>query len=102
MEENQSIQSSFPLREIPKIAERNLAKIGKENSFKEILTNLVDKVNNLENNADQSIQKLVTGEIDNIHQVMIAVEEADLAFRMMMEIRNKLVEAYQQIMRMQM
>lgn len=70
-------------------------------SFHKILTGLIDKVGQLEKNADESIQKLITGEIESIHQVMIAAEEASLAFHLMMEIRNKLVEAYQEIMRMQ-
>lgn len=70
-------------------------------SFKKILTDLIDKVNQLQKDADESIQKLVTGQIDSVHQVMIAVEEANIAFRLMMEIRNKLIEAYQQIIRMQ-
>lgn len=70
-------------------------------SFQKILTNLISKVNQLEKNADESIQKLITGEIESVHQAMIAAEEANLAFRLMMEIRNKLVEAYKEIMRMQ-
>lgn len=71
------------------------------NSFSEILKNLINQVNELQNKADESVQKLVSGETESIHQVMIAIEEADLAFRLMMEVRNKLIEAYQEIMRMQ-
>jgi len=75
---------------------------GKENSsFSRMLGNLINRVNDLQNKADESIQQLISGEAESIHQVMIAVEEADLAFRLMMEIRNKLTEAYQEIMRMQ-
>lgn len=73
----------------------------KNSSFSKILGNLVDQVNSLQNKADGSIQNLISGETESIHQVMIAVEEADLAFRLMMEIRNKLTEAYQEIVRMQ-
>ena len=71
------------------------------NSFSEILKSLINQVNELQNKADESVQKLVSGETGSIHQVMIAIEEADLAFRLMMEVRNKLIEAYQEIMRMQ-
>jgi len=71
------------------------------NSFSEILKSLINQVNELQNKADESVQELVSGETGSIHQVMIAIEEADLAFRLMMEVRNKLIEAYQEIMRMQ-
>jgi len=70
-------------------------------SFQQMLSNLVNKVDQLEKNADYSVQKLITGDEENIHQVMIAAEEANLAFQLMMEIRNKLIEAYKEIMRMQ-
>jgi flagellar hook-basal body complex protein FliE len=45
---------------------------------------------------------LTTGEVEDVHQVMIAMNEADLAFRMMLEVRNKLVEAYKEVARLQM
>jgi len=75
---------------------------GKNVSFQNILGNLIQQVNDLQENANKSIQELVAGETDSVHQVMIAMQEADLAFRLMMEVRNKLVQAYQEIMRMQM
>lgn len=89
---------------IPKKAGEGLSEVlpgQKGSSFQKILGNLIDKVNSLEGNANKTIEKLITEEETNLHQVMIAVEEADLAFRLMMEIRNKLVETYQEIMRMQ-
>jgi len=73
----------------------------KGSSFQKILGNLIDKVNSLEGNANKTIEKLITEDETGLHQIMIAAEEADLAFRLMMEIRNKLVETYQEIMRMQ-
>jgi len=75
---------------------------GKNSTFSKILGNLINQVNDLQNKADESIQKLISGEAESIHQVMIAVEKADLTFRLMMEIRNKLIQAYQEIMHMQM
>ena len=70
-------------------------------SFKELLGEYVKEVNDLQYNADESIQKVITGEIQDIHQVMTAVQEADTAFKYMMQIRNKIMEAYQEISRMQ-
>ena len=69
-------------------------------SFSTVLNKFVDDVNSLQNNADKSIEKLAAGEITDVHQVMIVVEEANTAMEFMLEIRNKIVEAYQEIMRM--
>ena len=70
-------------------------------SFKEILQQSLQEVNDLQQDAQQKIQGLYTGEIKDLHQVMVAVQDADVAFRLTMQIRNKLVEAYQELMRMQ-
>ena len=72
----------------------------KDESFGKILNGFVDEVNTLQHRADASIEKLATGEITDVHQVMIAVEEANTAMEFMLEIRNKIVDAYQEIMRM--
>lgn len=72
-----------------------------ETSFGDILGGLVQKVNSLQQDADKSINGLVTGETTNVHDVTIKTTEAGLAFDLMMEIRNKLLDAYQQIMKMQ-
>ncbi len=69
--------------------------------FKEMLDNAIDTVNDLQSNADQLTQKLATGELKDLHQVMIAVEEVNIALQLTMQIRNKIVEAYQEVMRMQ-
>jgi flagellar hook-basal body complex protein FliE len=72
-----------------------------EMPFKDILKNLVDKVASLQKDADVSLQGLVTGETTDIHNVAIKMEEAGVAFDLMMEVRNKLLEAYQEISKMQ-
>lgn len=69
-------------------------------TFSDTLKKFVEDVNSLQNQASDSIEKLGTGEITNVHQVMIAVEKAGTAMEFMLEIRNKIVEAYQEIMRM--
>lgn len=74
---------------------------GNGESFADVLDKFVTDVNSLQNKASESIEKLATGEISDVHQVMIAVEEAGTAMEFMLEIRNKVVEAYQEIMRMQ-
>jgi flagellar hook-basal body complex protein FliE len=67
------------------------------NAFKTALQDL----SAVENNADMLMEKLATGEDVEIHEVMIAMEEADVSFRVAVAVRDKLIESYQEIMRMQ-
>jgi len=69
-------------------------------SFKETLGSFMKDVNSMQLKADESISKMAAGEITDVHQVMNAVEEANTAFNMMMEIRNKVMDAYQEVMRL--
>lgn len=68
-------------------------------SFKETLNNYLSDVNDMQKKADKSIEKMISGEITDVHQVMTSVEQANTAFNMMMELRNKVMDAYQEIMR---
>jgi len=69
--------------------------------FKQMLDGYMDQVNHLQVQADKAVVDLAAGKMDNLHQVVAAVNEADLSFRLMMEIRNKLLDAYKEIMHMQ-
>lgn len=70
-------------------------------TFKNVLRRYLEDVNTLQHDADAQIQRLIAGETEDLHQVMLAMDEAETAFSMMMEIRNKLVESYKEVMRMQ-
>ncbi len=70
-------------------------------SFADTLAQSLDEVNSLQKEADVAIQDFVKGDTRNIHETMIAVGKADMAFRLTMQVRNKMVEAYQEVMRMQ-
>jgi len=70
-------------------------------SFGVMLKGAIKEVNQLQGEADASIEQLITGESKNLHETMIAMEKANISFRLMMEVRNKIIEAYQEIMRMQ-
>ena len=70
-------------------------------SFADTLAQSLDKVNTMQKQADVAIQDFVAGDTRNIHETMIAVGKADLAFRLTMQVRNKIVEAYQEVMRTQ-
>lgn len=70
-------------------------------SFKDMLAGALAEVRNLQVEADNTIKKLAAGEITDVTEAMVAVEKADLAFQTMMTMRNKVVTAYEEIMRMQ-
>jgi flagellar hook-basal body complex protein FliE len=92
-----------PNLQIPEIGTaRNLGSEKSGASFGETLKDAISTVNELQKQSDQEIQKLMTGESEDIHTTIIAMQKADLSFQMMMQVRNKIVQAYQEIMRMQM
>jgi flagellar hook-basal body complex protein FliE len=66
-------------------------------SFGEALSNSLQEVNSLQQDADQAVESLFTGGNANPAEVLTAVQKADLAFRTMMQIRNKLVAAYDEL-----
>jgi flagellar hook-basal body complex protein FliE len=70
-------------------------------SFGDVLKDSLAQVNSLQNQADAAIKDLATGGPTTLHDTMIALEKADLSFRLMMQVRNKIVEAYQEVVRMQ-
>lgn len=70
-------------------------------SFGEVLKKAVGEVNALQQQSTELKTQLLTGQADSIHQVTIAAEKAELAFQLTMQIRNKVIEAYQEVMRMQ-
>jgi flagellar hook-basal body complex protein FliE len=71
-------------------------------AFGDILKDAISTVNEVQKQSDREIQKLMTGESQDLHTTVIAMQKADLSFQLMMQVRNKIVEAYQEIMRMQM
>ena len=70
-------------------------------TFGEFLTDSMTKVNDLQGVANHAMEKLATGESKNLHETMIMVEKADIAFRSMNQIRMKVIDAYREVMKMQ-
>jgi flagellar hook-basal body complex protein FliE len=70
-------------------------------SFADQLKNAVAEVNDLQTRREDMVEKMVSGEATEVHDVMIAAKESQMAFELLLEIRNKLLESYQEIMRMQ-
>ncbi len=72
-----------------------------EPNFKDMLTESIEKVNTLMNTSDAMIDDLASGKSANIHGTLIALQKADISFRMLLEVRNKVMKAYEEVMRMQ-
>ena len=69
-------------------------------NFKDVLKKSIQEVNQLQQEADEAIQELAMGKRDDYAGVITAVQKADVAFRTLMQVRNKLIDAYRETMRM--
>jgi flagellar hook-basal body complex protein FliE len=72
-----------------------------EGPFGKVLDHILSRVSTQHAAADQAVLDLATGKTEDVHQVMLAVAKADLTFRMILQVRNRLTEAYQAITQMQ-
>ena len=85
---------------IPQQLKKSVQLPGENNkSFDNVLKKFVTDVNSLQVQADELQNNLATDEVTDVHDVMIAVEKANISMELMLEIRNKIIEAYQEIMR---
>jgi flagellar hook-basal body complex protein FliE len=69
--------------------------------FREVLHSAIDDIQQLEGQAGQKVAGVLAGNGEDVHSALIAVEKADLSFQLMMQVRNKIISAYQEISRMQ-
>jgi flagellar hook-basal body complex protein FliE len=67
--------------------------------FENILGDSIKQANNLQLNANRAIEELATGKNANVHETMIAIEKATVSFQMMMQVRNKIIDAYKEIIK---
>jgi flagellar hook-basal body complex protein FliE len=72
----------------------------KTDSFEKLLSSSMKQVNDLQLDSDKMVQKLATGDVEDISEVVLASSRAEIALKMFMELRNKFVDAYQQLSRM--
>lgn len=70
-------------------------------TFSDMLRASVDNVNQQQVEADTAIKDLIVGRNKNIHETMLTIERADASLKMMMQVRNKILDAYREVMRMQ-
>ena len=69
--------------------------------FLDNLKSAIGKVNEVQMQANQAVDALMTGQTQDLHKTMVALQQADVSFQLMMQIRNKLIGAYEEIQRMQ-
>src|SRR5437762_2899853 len=74
---------------------------GAANAFSQLLNDAVGNIDKLQKTADSNIKKLATGQPVDLHDVTISMEQSNLSFQLGMQVRNKILDAYQEIMRMQ-
>lgn len=70
-------------------------------AFGQVVQRFIDDTNVQQIQADIEVERLATGQSDSLHESMLALTKADLSLRMFMEVRNKVIDAYQEVMRMQ-
>ncbi len=69
--------------------------------FEEVLARAIRQVENFRLEADQKVERFLAGEGEDLHSVALATQQAELAFELFLQVRNKVVQAYQEVMRMQ-
>jgi flagellar hook-basal body complex protein FliE len=74
---------------------------GSSDAFSGILKDTIGSLQSLQTNADSTVKQFLTGENDDLHTTVLATQRADLAFELGLQVRNKVVSAYQEIMKMQ-
>jgi flagellar hook-basal body complex protein FliE len=79
-----------------------IAGAGQPGEFQKVLSGAINQVESMNNNATQSVQKFLSGDNEDLHTTILATQKAELAFQLSLQVRNKVVDAYQEIMKMQM
>jgi flagellar hook-basal body complex protein FliE len=78
------------------------AKAGQSGEFQKVLAGTINEMEALNHSAADSVQKFLGGENEELHTTILKTQKAELAFELGLQVRNKVVDAYQEIMRMQM
>lgn len=97
-----SISSVNPNFLSPSLSKKQISPSDATTNFGQLLKKSIEEVNQTQIQSDRMTEKLVRGENVDLHQVMIASQKASITLQTTMEVRNKVVEAYQEIMRMPM
>lgn len=90
-----------PISDAPSVGSSGTAGAAGATGFMDSLKSAIGKVNDTQLEAGKAVDALMTGETQDLHRTMAALQQADVSFQLMMQIRNKLVAAYEEIQRMQ-
>jgi flagellar hook-basal body complex protein FliE len=95
------IGNSNSIQRINPLESRGVAASAKDApSFRSALQEQIDKVNELQNAATVAMEDLATGRRDDVESVIVATQKADMAFKMLLQVRNKVVDAYEEVKQM--
>ena len=97
----QQVRPGVPVRVLGPPSESGAPRPTTGPAFGDTLADAVGRVDQAQKTADAQVEAFVAGETENTHEVMIAMNQAELHFKLMTEVRNKLLDGYQELMRMQ-
>jgi len=90
-----------PIADVGQAGSAGAAGTSGTSGFMDSLKSAIERVNDTQVEAGRAVDALMTGDTQDIHRTMVALQQADVSFQLMMQIRNKLVGAYEEIQRMQ-
>lgn len=95
----EEIKNIGGLQSLPKDPSRSTSSTSGAGSFEQAIKDAIKEVSAVQSEAEKAIENFSTGEVKDIHSVVLAMEKADLSFQTLMAVRNKLLTAYEEIMR---
>jgi flagellar hook-basal body complex protein FliE len=95
------IPSNLTIPSLPSLSGVQSTAASSGSAFQSVLTNAISTVESFQHNAAESVNKFLSGEGEELHKVAMATQQADLSMQLFMQVRNKVVTAYNQVMQMQ-
>jgi flagellar hook-basal body complex protein FliE len=86
---------------LPAISPPSIGPASPSGAFQSVFSDALSKVEQFQQNAHASVERFLSGEDEEIHHVALEIEKADLSFQLFLQVRNKIVDAYQEVMKMQ-
>ncbi|WP_456322820.1 flagellar hook-basal body complex protein FliE [Hydrogenimonas sp.] len=80
---------------------KNKTPSSKESDFGEVLKASLDEVNDMQKSGEKAMNDMATGQVKDLHQAALAIDKAEMSMKLMLEVRNKAISAYKEILRTQ-